>query len=94
MLKTKSKSSKNISRKKASETYSRELIEKVYKITYAMLKYKYRDNNYTDDVIVEMAVLSTIDLISINVMEVNLKNKTDDQYLLFQIIRNHLQINL
>lgn len=89
MLKTKSKSSKQISKKKTIEKYPSELIEQVYKMTYAMLKWKHRDCSIEDEEIVEMAVGETVKYLKQKdyiYKNKNAFNNCEDTYFLYKSI--------
>lgn len=95
MLKIKTKSSKLISKKKTAEKYPRELIEQVYKMTYAMLKYKYKNQEITEDEVVEMAVeesaefLTNRKLLPRNPEQIPYANSN---YLLYKFLKTQLNI--
>ena len=96
MQKRKPKSSKYISKKKSTEKYPSELIEQVYKMTYAMLKCKYKDNKIQDCEIEEKAIDRAVQLLMSNDLHnvIKTKSKIDFEFYLYKEISNKLNVVL
>ena len=88
MQKTKSQSSKYNSYQRTKEKYPNELIEKVYKMTHALLKCKYKDNKIQDCEIEEKAIDRAVQLLVGNDFnkEMKTKRKIDFEFYLYKRI--------
>lgn len=96
MLKRKIKSPNYNSGRNTSQQFPNEMIEQVYKITYALLKWKYRDYKLQDSEVEEKATEKRILLLKYNniLSDLKVQRKDDFDFYLYKNISTKLNITI